>query len=576
MPENSGKKELIADILLKILKGKKIKITTEEILKKIATPPTAELGDFAFPCFFLASLLKEEPSDIALELREEIMKFKGIKDVQTQGPYINFFLDRKKLTQDIISEIISKREKIGSSNLGKGKKVMVEFSQANTHKAFHVGHIRGTSIGESLARILEFCGNKVIRANYQGDSGMHVAKWIWCYKKYHSREKLKEDESWVASIYVDAVKRLEKNKNLQAEVDMVNQKLESEEDKDLNEIWKKTRAISLKSLEKIYSQLNTHFDTYYFEKDMEKRGKQIVDFILNKGIARKSEGAVIMDLEKFNLGVWVLIRKDGTALYSAKDLALVEKKFSQYPDLDKAIYVIANEQNLHFNQLAKTLELIKSKSAEKIKHVSFGVVRLPEGKMSSRTGQNILYSDFIDKVVSHAKKEIKKRYPKIKAERLNERALKISIASIKYSMLKQGEQKDIIFDIKEALNFEGNSGPYIQYSYARASSILKKAKNKDRDISDDVFEKLEDKETELIKKMSEFSEVVQRAYENLNPSDVANYSYQLAQIFNEFYHSCPVIGSEEREGCRISLVESFRQILKNSLYLLGIDVLEEM
>lgn len=574
MPENSDKKELIADILLKILKKKKIKITSEEILKKIAIPPTAELGDFAFPCFFLGPLLKEEPADIAEELREDILRFKGIKDVQTQGPYINFFVDRKKLTQDIISEIVSQRDKFGSSNLGKGKKVMVEFSSANTHKAFHVGHIRGTSIGESLARIFEFCGNKVIRANYLGDTGMHVAKWIWCYKKYHSREKLKEDESWVASIYVDAVMRLEKNKNFQAEVDMVNQKLESGEDKDLNEIWKKTREISLKSLEKIYSQLDTHFDVYYFEKDMEKRGKEIVDFMLNKGIAIKSEGAVIMDLEKFNLGVWVLIRKDGTALYSTKDLALVEKKFSQYPDLERAIYVIANEQNLHVQQLIKTIELMKSKQAGKLKHVSFGMVRLPEGKMSSRTGQNLLYSDFIQKVVSHAKKEIKKRYPKIKADALNSRALKISIASIKYSMLKQGEQKDIIFDIKEALNFEGNSGPYIQYSYARASSILKKAKNKTGGDVD--FEQLEDKETELIKKMSEFSDVVSRAYETLNPSDIANYSYQLAQIFNEFYHSCPVIGSEEKESFRISLVESFRQILKNSLYLLGIDVVEEM
>jgi arginyl-tRNA synthetase len=194
--------------------------------------------------------------------------------------------------------------------------------------------------------------------------------------------------------------------------------------------------------------------------------------------------------------------------------------------------------------------------------------------MSSRTGQNILYSDFLEKVISHAKKEIKKRNPKIKSEQLSGRAMKISVAAIKYSMLKQGEQKDIIFDVKEALNFEGNSGPYIQYSYARASSILKKSKNKNNESVD--FEQLEDKETELIMKMSEFSEVVQRAYENLNPSVLANYSYQLAQIFNEFYHSCPVIGSEEKESFRISLVESFRQILKNSLYLLGIDVLEEM
>ncbi len=569
MSENSEKKELIAGILLEILKDKKIKITAEEIIKRIETPPSSELGDFAFPCFFLAPFLKEEPNDIALELRGDIELIKGIRDVQTQGPYINFFLDRKKMVQNIASDISGQGKGL---NFGKGKKVMIEFSQPNTHKAFHVGHIRGTSIGESLARIFEFCGNRVIRANYLGDSGMHVAKWIWCYKKYHSREKLRDDESWIASIYVDAVKRLKKNENLQAEVDMVNQKLESGEDKDMNELWKKTKQLSLKSFEKIYSQLNTHFDVYYFEKDMEERGKAIVDSMVKSKIAKKSEGAIIMDLEKYNLGIWVLIRKDGTVLYSTKDLALVEKKFSQYPDLEKSIYVVANEQDLHFEQLIKTLELIKSEHAGRMKHVSFGMVRLPEGKMSSRTGQNILYSDFLKQVVLHAKKEIRKRNPKIKSGSLNERALKISIAAIKYFMLKQGEKKDIVFDIKESLNFEGNSGPYIQYSYARASSILKKAKNK----GNPKFEDLEEKETELIKKMAEFEDVVRRAYENLNPSTLANYSYQLAQVFNEFYHECPVIGSEEKESFRIYLVESFRQILKNSLYLLGIDVLEQM
>ncbi|MDD5699856.1 MAG: arginine--tRNA ligase [Candidatus Nanoarchaeia archaeon] len=572
MPENSDKKEVIAEILFKILKDKKIKITKEEVLAKIATPPSQEMGDFAFPCFFLGPILKEEPVDIALEIRGDIEAIKGIKDIRTQGPYINFFIDRKKLTENILSDVLSEKAKFGSSDAGKGKKVMVEFSQANTHKAFHVGHIRGTSIGESLARIFEFNGSKVIRANYQGDSGMHVAKWLWCYKKYHSREKLKDDESWVASIYVDAVKRLGKSKKLQEEVGRINQQLESGEDPKLNELWKKTRNLSLKSLEKIYKQLNTRFDVYYFEKDMEQRGKKIVEFMVKEKIAVKSDGAIIMDLQKYDLGVWVLIRKDGTALYSTKDLALVEKKFSQYPDLGKAIYVIANEQNLHFNQLVKTLELTKSKSAGKLKHVSFGLIRLPTGKMSSRTGQNVLYSDFMKKVILHAKKEIRKRDAKISAKNLEARALKISIAAIKYYMLRQGEQKDLVFDIKESVNFEGNSGPYIQYSYARASSILKKAKMR----GNPEFDELEEKETELIKKMSEFPDVVKRAYENLTPSDLANYSYQLSQIFNEFYHSCPVIGSEEKENFRISLVESFRQILKNSMYLLGIDVLEEM
>ena len=303
----------------------------DEILKRIETPPSPELGDFAFPCFFLASLLKEDPKDIALEIREEIGSLNGFKDIQTEGSYINFFLDRKKLSGNLISEILSKKDDFGKLDIGKGKTIMVEFSQANTHKAFHVGHIRGTSIGESLSRISEFCGNKVIRANYQGDSGMHVAKWIWCYTKYHSREKLKDDESWIASIYVDAVKRLERNKKWQVEVDDINKKLESGEDQKLNELWKKTRELSLHSLEKIYSQLNTHFDEYFFEKDMESKGKEIVESMLKNKIAKKSEDAIIMDLQKYKLGVWVLIRKDGTILYSAKILPLLKIKRQNIP-----------------------------------------------------------------------------------------------------------------------------------------------------------------------------------------------------------------------------------------------------
>jgi arginyl-tRNA synthetase len=528
------------------------------------------MGDYALPCFFLASKLRQDPSELAVELRSVMKNPRGFKDIQTRGPYINFFLDRGKLTDSLISDVLSKKENFGGLNLGKGKKVMVEFSQANTHKAFHVGHIRGTSIGESLSRILEFCGNKVIRTNYQGDSGMHVAKWIWCYKKFHLKEKLKDDESWIASIYVDAVKRLGKSKKFQKEVENVNKKLESG-DLELSELWNKTRELSLKSFQKIYSQLNTHFDVYYFEKDMEARGKEIVNSMLENNFAKRSEDAIIMDLQKYNLGVWVLIRKDGTILYSAKDLALVEKKFIDFPDLQKLIYVIGNDQDLHFNQLVKTLEITKFNQADKLKHVSFGMVRLPTGKMSSRTGQNILYSDFLKEISEVAKKEIKKRFPKLKKELLESRALKISIAAIKYFMLRQGEQNNIIFDIKESLNFEGNSGPYILYSYARASSIIKKSKKK----SDANSDNLDKKEIELIKKMSEFEDVVRKSFESLSPSHLANYSYQLAQVFNEFYHECPVINSP-KESFRISLVESFRQILKNSMYLLGIDVLEEM
>jgi arginyl-tRNA synthetase len=562
-------KELIAKKIKKVLEKEKIKITEEELLKYIEIPPSAELGDYAFPCFFLAEKMKQDPQEIATDLRKDIDET-GFSDVQATGAYINFFIDRKKFSSDVLERIIIEKNEFGSSNSG-SEKIMIEFSQPNTHKAFHVGHIRGTSIGESISRILEFCGNKIIRANYQGDAGKHVAKWIWCYKKYHAKEKLKDDESWIASIYVEAVKKSEKSPKAEQEIEEINRKLESKEDKDLNTLWEKTRKISLDSLEKIYKQLNTRFDVYFFESKEEEKGKKIAEQLIKDKIAKLSEGAVIVNLEKYNLGVWVLLRKDGTVLYSAKDLALAQEKFNNY-QLDKSIYVVGAAQSLHMAQLFKTLELMEFPNSENCIYIPFAEVRLPQGKMSSRTGDNVLYSDFIEEMMKYSSKEIKSREPKIKAAELEDRALKISIACMKYSMLKQNANRNIVFNPKEAINFEGDTGAYILYTYARASSILKKIKKTNENFG---IDNLENAEFELIKKLSQFPDIVESSFRNLNPSGIANYSYQICKTFNEFYHSSQVIGSEE-ETFRLMIVAAFRQVLKNSLNLLGIETIERM
>lgn len=571
MKEDDEKKEIISKVISEILEARDSHHDPPVIEKKIEIPPSPEMGDYALPCFFLSKEFKEDSHDIALELRQQIKKIEGFSDIQTQGPYINFFVDRKDFASRLISKVLKEKDKYGKFEVGKGRTTMVEFSQPNTHKAFHVGHLRGTCVGEALARILEFGGEKVIRANYFGDSGMHVSKWLWCYKKYHSKEKLKDDESWIASIYVEAVKRLEHNKDFKAEVEGINRALEFGDDEKLNELWKQSREISLKAFEKIYFDLNTRFDVYFFEKDLEKRGKEIVKSLLDNKIAKRSQGAVIMDLSKYNLGIWVLIRKDGTILYSGKDMALVEKKFEFYPNMDQSIYVLGAAQSLHFSQLVKTLQVSNFPNSEKLKGIFYTEVRLPTGKMASRTGNNMLYRDFMEKVMNHASDEIKKREKRIGKNALKERALKVSVAAIKYDFLKQGSQKVIIFDIKKALSFEGNSGPYLQYSYARANSILQKSDKK----GSTKPKRLGEKEVELIKKMSEFQDVLIKSYITLTSSGIANYAYQLAQSFNEFYHACPVIGSKE-ENFRISLVKAFMQILKISLTLLGIDVLEKM
>ncbi len=552
-----------------ILELKKItSLQEKQIEQLLEIPPNETLGDYAFPCFELAKIQKKNPVEIAQDLAKRIPKKKEIERVVAVGPYVNFFINKNLLAKNILKEILKKKDKYGSSKLN-NEKAMIEFSQANTHKAFHIGHVRATSLGESIARILEFCGNKIIRANYQGDTGMHVAKWIWCYQKYHSKEKLKKDETWIAGIYVEAVNKLENNVEFQKEVDEINRKLDSKEDKNLNNLWKKTRQLSLDSFEPIYKELNTKFDYYFFESEMEDRGKTISKELVRDNIAEISDKATIINLERFNLGVWVLLRSDGTVLYSAKDIALAEKKFNKYK-VDKSVYVVGSAQRLHFQQLFKTLGLMKFKQAEKCQYVPVTEVRLPEGKMSSRTGQNILYSAFKDELVEYAKKEIQNR-EKILQKELNKRALVIAIASLKYALLKQEVNKSIVFNKEEAMQFEGNTGPYLLYTYARAKSILRKSKLKNQSSIKD----LSSTEKSLIKKLSGFSEVVISSYHHLSPNLIANYAYELAQLFNEFYHKEKVIGSD-KEAFRISLVKATSQTLKNASHLLGIEILEEM
>lgn len=561
-------KEKIISTLQKITDLKK-----EEIEKLLEIPPDTSLGDYSFPCFILAKSLKKNPNEISISLSQKLPSIKEIEKVQVIGPYINFFLNKKILADLTLKKIFKEKDKYGSSN-HKNEKIMVEFSQPNTHKAFHIGHVRGTSLGESISRILEFSGNKVIRANYSGDTGMHIAKWLWCYQKYHSKEKLKDEGSWIADIYVEAVRRLNENPSFEKEVEEINRDLDSRKNKQLQTLWEKTRKMSIDSWLPIYKELNTHFDIHFFESEFEQPGRQIMEELLKKSIAKISEGATIIDFADFgykDLGVLVFLRKDKTVLYAGKDLALAERKFREFK-MQGSIYVVADEQNLYLKQIFKTLELMKFKDAGKSKHVSFGLVKLPWGKMSSRTGDNVIYSEFKKELISNLKIEIKKR-SKLNEKETEKRAIILAVASLKYSMLKQDIAKIIVFNKEEALSFEGNTGPYLLYTYARARSILRKAAHNSKNKY--KINEISEKEKQLISKLSAFPEIVSNARRSLAPNLIANYSYELAQCFNEFYHAEKVIGSED-ESFKLPLVNAFSQVLKNSLNLLGIDTLEQM
>ncbi len=552
---------------LKIKKELK-KILNEDV--ELEIPPDSRFGDYAFPCFSLAKKFKKNPNEIALELQK---KLKDKFETEANGPYLNFFIDKEELSKIVLNKILKEGEIYGSSKKKK-ERVMIEFSQPNTHKAFHVGHIRGTSIGESLSRILEFLGYRVVRVNYQGDTGMHVAKWLWCYMDYHKNEEFPKDdvERWIASVYVESVKKLDENLSCQDEVDKINFELDKGENKKLMELWKRTRKLSLDSFEKIYRDLNTRFDHYFFEREVEKRGKEIVSELVKRNIARIDEGATIIDLTSYDLGVWILLRKDGTVLYSSKDLALAELKFKKFK-IDKSIYVVGIAQKLHISQLFKTLELMGFKQAKNCIYIPVSEVRLPTGKMSSRTGENIIYSDFRKEIINYAVSEIKKRYDNLSKKEINRRALIISIGAIKFSMLKQDLYKIIIFDKHEALRFEGDTGPYVQYAHARCNSILKKRKlNKKMN-----FNLFNDLDNEIIKLLELFPKIVEKSGEEYKPALIVNYLLDLTKKFNEFYEKNTVLGAEKKlMGARLVLVYCVKNILKNGLNLLGIDAPDEM
>jgi len=562
-------KKRVVKILKKALKQKNIKLKENEIEDLLETPPFADMGDYAFPCFFLAEKFKQEPNEIALEIREKIGNHPvmDFEDIQTSGAYINFFLNRKNMARKLVWEVLNQKKNFGKTNIGKRKKIVVEFSSPNIGKPFGIGHLRSTIIGNSIANICKFQGFKIIKINYLGDWGTQFGKLIFGYLKFGNEKKLHKDPlKHLLEIYV----RVNKYKKYEEESRKWFKKLENRDRKAVI-LWRAFKELSLDEFKKIYKILGVKFDDYVGESDSIKETEKVIKSLKEKNLLKKSKGALIVDLTKNSLGVCLIQKSDGTTIYAVRDIVAAIKRYKKYK-FKKMIYEVGQEQKLYFKQIFKVLELMGYDWAKNCIHVEHGLYLDKDGKkFATRKGKTIFMDDILEKTISLAKKEIKKRSPKILKKELEERAHDIAIAAIFYGDLKNNRANNMVFDIRRFVSFEGDTGPYIQYSYARASSILEKTTNKDKF----KITKLEPKEIKLVKKLSQFQEVVLNSYENLNPSILANYSYKLAKIFNEFYHACPVIGSKQ-ESFRLALVEAFKQVLKNSLELLGIKTVEEM
>lgn len=544
----------------------------------LEVPKDKSLGDYAFPCFALSKILKKSPNAIAQELAARLkhsLSSKAVSDVKNAGPYINFFVNESVLAQGTISNILAEKEKYGRGQKKK-EKVMVEYCQVNTHKAFHVGHLRGTLLGSALINMLRFSGFEVISVNYQGDIGAHVAKSLWYLTKHYRGEYPEHNKGiWLGQIYQKANALLaEDEEKYKPEVSEVLQKLEAG-DEQLTELWKKTRQWSLDDYSHIYSRLGVKFQEFFFESQMEKPGKELVKELIDKGIAEESEGAYIINLETYDLGIYLLLKSDGTALYSTKDLALAEKKFENYK-IDRSLYVVGAEQKLYFQQLFKTLELMGFEQAKKCFHLPFELVMLEGGKISSREGELLLGLELVDKVTEYAVAEVKKRHDDWTEKEINESANNIALAGIKFAMIAQDNNKTILFNIKKALDFDGETGPYIQYSHARICSILRKNENglnKNADLS--LLNTADEKN--IVSMLAQFPSVIKECEEHYRLTTLCRYLTTLAQAFNEYYHKYQILKEkEELRDARLLLIEAIRQVLENGLGILGIKAPERM
>ncbi len=570
-------KEVISSILMPLIKKEGFSMKKEEIEKLIEIPPSIDMGDYAFPCFYLASKLKSPPNEIALNIRANIKEIpEGFDEIQTQGPYLNFFLNRKKVALNLLNEILSSKGSYGKFDSDyKGKITMVEFPSPNTNKPLHLGHLRNMTIGESVSRISEFAGEKVVRANLNNDRGIHICKSMAAYEFYGRKRKpnLKKQKSdhFVGDFYVMFNKKSKQNTKLELESHRLLQKWE-EGDRRVLALWKKMNKWALDGFKETYKKFQIKHDVEFYESEIYRSGKEIVMKGVQEGIfTKKEDGSIIADLKKEGFGEKVLLRGDGTSIYMTQDLYLAKLKQKAHK-INKSIYVVGNEQNYHFQVLFTLLKKLGFNTNE-LKHLSYGMVNLPEGRMKSREGTIVDADELIKEVQELVKKELKSR-DKLSKKQLEDKSLNIALAAIKYILLRVDTKKDMIFNPKESIDFEGETGPYLLYSYARACSILSKLKNKFNNSEKD-FNELDDKEAELVKKLADFKKTTKKAFTELNPSVIANYSYQLSKIFNEFYHACPVIGSE-KQSFRVGLVASFKDVLGKSLTLMGIEPMEKM
>lgn len=557
----------------KMLKQHIADIQESEILSMIEIPPNPNMGNYAFPCFKLAKTFRKAPQVIAEELANAIKSNTYFEKVEQAGGYVNFYTHKATLVHETIKDVFEKKEKYGSSDLGRDKNVIVEFSSPNIAKPFHIGHIRSTVIGSSINRIYKFLGFNTIAINHLGDYGTQFGKLIVAFKRWGNAEEVKKNPiPSLLKLYIQFHEEAEKEPNLEAEGRMWFKKLEDGDEEALK-LWQWIREVSLEEFNRVYNMLGISFDSLAGESFYSDKMPRALKMMEDSNILEESQGADIVNLEPYGLPPALIRKKDGSTLYITRDIAAAIYRKETY-DFYKNIYVVASQQNLHFEQWIKIIEMMGHDWAQDCIHVPFGLVRLEEGTIATRKGRVVFLEDVLKKAVEKTKEIIKEKNPSI--ENLDQIAEDVGVGAVIFQELSNNRIKDYTFSWEKILNFEGETGPYVQYTYARAGSVIRKANVVlDHEINANLL--TDDVTMEVIKAIQQFPEIIIDAQRKNEPSIITRHIIDIAQTFNRFYHDHPIlVEDEELKKARLAIVYIAKQAIEIGLYLIGVKSPEKM
>ncbi|MFA9397092.1 MAG: arginine--tRNA ligase [Clostridiaceae bacterium] len=548
-----------------------VDLDLETIEKLIETPPQSEMGDYAFPCFQLAKTLRKAPNAISIDLLDKINK-EGFSNVKNLGPYLNFFMDKSIYTKNTLDKILDEKGKYGSSTIGDGKNITIDYSSPNIAKPFHIGHLFTTALGNSLYRIFEFQGYNSIGINHLGDWGTQFGKLIVAYKKWVDEDELeKHPINELLRIYVKFHDEAEKDPSLNDEARSYFKNLEDGKQEEYI-LWKRFKDLSLGEFKKVYDLLGVKFDSYNGEAFYNDKMDAMVKILEDKKLMTDSEGAKVVMLDDYNMPPCMIKKSDGATIYATRDITAAKYRKDTY-DFYKSVYVFGNTQSLHFKQFQTVLKLAGYDWADDMVHVGFGLIKLQDKKLSTRHGDVVFLDDLLNEAINKTVEIIQEKNPDL--ENKEEVAKKIGVGSVVFTYLKNSREKDIVFNWKDVLSFDGETGPYVQYTYARGKSVLRKAGELQNDVDYSLLNTKE--EFELIKLLGRFSETIENASNKYEPSIITRYVLDVAKSFNKFYNQCNILNEETNiRNARLNLVLATTIVIKNALYLIGVETVEKM